>query len=92
MSYNFQLVISLPAMSLELRFCASRKGGTGGGGRVLGLGIMAASGLIYRKPLVGTGWVVGTGWSFKGSPGSHYQAVSCSVRIKSSCSLMLCVA
>jgi len=56
-SYNFQLVISLLAISLGLRFCASRKGGTGGDGRVLGLGNMAASGLIYRKPLVGTGWV-----------------------------------
>jgi len=32
-SYNFQLVMSLPAMSLGLRFCANRKGGTGGGGR-----------------------------------------------------------
>ena len=31
MSYNFQLVMSLPAMSLGLRFYASRrKGGTGG--------------------------------------------------------------
>jgi len=28
-SYNFQLVMSLPAMSLGLRFCTSRKGGTG---------------------------------------------------------------
>jgi len=32
-SADFELVMSLPAMSLELRFwiCASRKGGTGGG-------------------------------------------------------------
>ena len=33
-SYNVQLVMSLPAMSLCLRFCTSRKGRTGGGGRV----------------------------------------------------------
>jgi len=31
-SLNFQLVMSLPAMSLGLRFWASRKGGKGGGG------------------------------------------------------------
>ena len=55
---NFQLVMSLPAMSLGLRLCASRKGGTGGGGLVstLGPGNMAASGLSCRKHLVGTGW------------------------------------
>jgi len=59
-SYNFQLVMSLRAMSLGLRFCASRKGGTGGGGRVstLGPGNMAASGLSCRKPLVSTGWAI----------------------------------
>ena len=28
-AYNFQIVMSLPAMSLGLTFCASRKGGTG---------------------------------------------------------------
>ena len=28
-AYNFQIVMSLPAMSLRLTFCASRKGGTG---------------------------------------------------------------
>ena len=52
--------MSLPAMSLELRFCASRKGGTGEGGRVstLGPGNMAASGLSCRKPLVSPGWAV----------------------------------
>ena len=58
-SYNFQLVMSHPAMSLGLRFCTSRKGGTGGGGQVspLGPGNMAASGLSYRKPLIGQDWV-----------------------------------
>ena len=59
-SYNFQLVMSLPAMSLGLRLCASRKGGTGGGGQVstLGPGNMAASGLSCRKPLVIPGWAI----------------------------------
>ena len=47
-------------MSLGLRFCASRKGGTGGGGWVstLGPGNMASSGLSCRKPLIGTGWAI----------------------------------
>jgi len=50
-------MISLPAMSLGLRFCMSRKGGTGGGGLVhpKGANSMAASGLIFRSNLVGTG-------------------------------------
>jgi len=44
-------------MSLGLRFCVSRKGGTGGGGwvRLKGANSMAASGLIFRSDLVGTG-------------------------------------
>ena len=52
--------MSLPAMSLGLRLCASRKGGTGGGGQdsTLGPGNMAASGLSCRKPLVSTGWAI----------------------------------
>ena len=59
-SYNFQLVMSLPVMSLGLRFCASRKGVTRGGGWVstLGPGKMTASGLSCRKYLVGTGWAI----------------------------------
>ena len=46
-----------PAMSLGLRFCVSRKGGTGGGGWVhpKGANSMAASGLVFRSDLVGTG-------------------------------------
>jgi len=46
--------MSLLAMTLGLRFCTSRKGGTGGGGRflTLGPGNMATSGLSDRKPLV----------------------------------------
>jgi len=53
-------MMSLPAMSLGLRFCASRKGGTGGGGQVstLGPGNMAASGLNCRKPLVIPRWAI----------------------------------
>ena len=49
--------MSLPAMSLGLRFCVSRKGGTGGGGWVhpKGANSMAASGLVFRSDLVGTG-------------------------------------
>jgi len=49
--------MSLPEMHLGLRFCASRKGGTGGGGRVSTLGPdnMTASGFSCRKPLVSPG-------------------------------------
>jgi len=49
--------MSLQAMSLGLRFCASRKGGRGGGGQV-GPGNMASSGFSCRKPLVCTGWAI----------------------------------
>ena len=50
-------MMSLLAMSLGLRFCMSRKGGTGGGGWVYpkGANSMATSGLIFRSDLVGTG-------------------------------------
>jgi len=49
--------MSLLAMSLGLRFCMSRKGGTGGGGWVhpKGPNSMAASGLVFKSDLVGTG-------------------------------------
>ena len=49
--------MSLLAMSLGLRFCVSRKGGTGGGWWVhpKGANSMAVSGLACRKALVGTG-------------------------------------
>ena len=47
-------MMSLPAMSLGLRFCMSRKGGTGGGGLVKGANSMAVSGLVFRSDLVGT--------------------------------------
>ena len=50
-------MMSLPAMSLGLRFCVSRKGGTGGGGWVhpKGANSMAATWLVLRSDLVGTG-------------------------------------
>ena len=54
---TFSFMMSLPAMSLGLRFCVSRKGGTGGGGWVhpKGANSMAVSGLVFRSDLVGTG-------------------------------------
>ena len=50
-------MMSHPAMSLEDRFCDSRKGGTGGGGWVHpeGANSMAMSGLRGGKVLVSTG-------------------------------------
>ena len=54
---TFSFMMSLPTMSLGLRFYVSRKGGTGGGGWVhpKGANSMAASGLVFRSDLVGTG-------------------------------------
>ena len=54
---TFSFIMSLPAMSLGLRFCMSRKGGTGGGGWMhpKGANSMAVSGLVSRNDLVGTG-------------------------------------
>jgi len=54
---NFSFMMSLPAIFLGLRFCISRKGGTRGGGWVhpKGANNMAASGLVLRCDLVGTG-------------------------------------
>ena len=50
-------IMSLLAMSLGLRFCICRKGGTRGGGWVhpKGANNMTTSGLACRKALVGTG-------------------------------------
>jgi len=50
-------MMSLPAMSLGLRFRVSIKGGTGGGGwlHLKGANSMATSGLVFRSDLVGTG-------------------------------------
>ena len=54
---TFSFMMSLPAMSLGLRFCMSRKGGRGGGGWVhpKGANSMAASGLVIRSDLVDNG-------------------------------------
>ena len=49
--------MSLPVMTLGLRFCVSRKGGTGGGGwvQLKGANSMAVLGFACRKALLGTG-------------------------------------
>ena len=64
---TFSFMMSLPAMSLGLRFYVSRKGGTGGGGWVhpkgansmatnsMAANSMAVSGLVLRSDFVGTG-------------------------------------
>ena len=61
-------MMSLPAMSLGLRFCVSRKGGTGGGGWVhaKGANSMAESGLVFRSDLVGTGRAISILFDIKG--------------------------
>jgi len=58
-------MMSLPAMSLGLRFCVSRKDGTGVGGWVhpKGANSMAASGFVFRSDLVGTGRAISK-WSY----------------------------
>ena len=55
-------------MSLGLRFCVSRKGGTGGGGcvRPKGANSMAASGLVFRSDLVGTGRAISIHFGING--------------------------
>ena len=60
--------MSLPAMTLGLRFCVSRKGGTGGGGWVhpKGANSMAASGLVLRSDLVGTGRAISIHFGING--------------------------
>ena len=61
-------MVSLPAISLGLRFCVSRKGGTGGGGWVhpKGANSMAASGLFLRSDLVGTGRAISSPFGING--------------------------
>ena len=58
-------MMSLSAMSFGDRFCFSRKGGIGGGGWVhpKGANSMAASGLVSRSNLVGTGRSFWHKWS-----------------------------
>jgi len=60
--------MSLPAMSLGLRFCMSRKSGTGVGRWVhpKGANSMAASGLVFRSNLVGTGRAISIPFGING--------------------------
>ena len=53
-------MLSVGAICFEDKFCASRKGGIRGGGRVLVQGAMhmAAALAGYRTALVGTGWTI----------------------------------
>jgi len=64
-------MMSLLAMSLGLRFCVSRKGGTGGGGgggwvHPKGANSMAVSGLVFRSDLVGTGRAISVPFGING--------------------------
>jgi len=59
-AYNFQLVMSLPPMSLGLRFCTSRKGRTGAFSTVNYASHNIAMWEVVKHFKVG-GWV----WSFK---------------------------
>ena len=53
-------MLSVGAIHFEDRFCASKKGGIGGGGCVSARGAvhMAAALAGCRKALVGTGWTI----------------------------------
>ena len=57
---DFGRMLSVGAIRFEDRFCASKKGGIGGGGRVSALGAvhMAAALAGCRKALVSTGWTI----------------------------------
>jgi len=63
---DFELMMSLLAMSFGLRLGNSRKGGTGWGGWVSAQGWnqmgQDASGLGCRKAMVGTGWAILSSW------------------------------
>ena len=56
-SSNFGRMLSVGAICFEDRFCASKKGGIGGGGRVLARGAVHMTTALAgcRKTLVGTG-------------------------------------
>ena len=51
---DFRHMISVGAIRFEDRFCASKKGEIGKGGRVSAWGALAGC----RKALVGTGWTI----------------------------------
>ena len=61
-------MMSLPAMSLGLRFCLSRKSGTGGGRWVhlKGANSMAMSGLVFRSDLAGPGRAISVFFGING--------------------------
>jgi len=73
---TFSFMMSLPAISLGLRFYVSRKGGTGGGGWVhlKGANSMAASGLVFRSDLVGINGVRNQQSHLLGSPFPEFKA------------------
>ena len=59
-SSDFGRMLPVGAIRTEDRFCASKKGGIGGGGQVSARGAvhMAATLAGCRKALVGTGWTI----------------------------------
>jgi len=67
-------MMSLPAISLGLRFCVSRKGGTGGGGWVhlKGANSMAASGLVFSRSGTGRAISILFGINEVGNQRSHF--------------------
>ena len=72
-------MLSVGAIHFEDRFCASKKGGIGGGGRVSAQGAvrMAAALAGCRKALVGTGLSISlpfaTNGRRQGSPAPFYE-------------------
>ena len=59
-------MMSHPAMSLGLRFCVNRKGGTGGGR--WDANSMAMTGLLDRKALFDTGRAISVVFGINGEP------------------------
>ena len=59
-SSDFGCMLSVGAIRFKDKFCASKKGGIGGGGRVSAWSAvhMAAALAGCRKALVGTGWII----------------------------------
>jgi len=73
---TFSFMMSLPAMSLGLRFCVSRKGGTGRGGWVYlkGANSMAVSGFVFTSDLVGINGVRNQQCHLVGPPFPEFKA------------------
>jgi len=70
-------MMSLLAVSLELKFCVSRKDGTGRGGWVhpKGANSMAVSGLVFRSDFVGTGRAISILFGINGVRNKRSQLV-----------------